>query len=136
MLPGESPEDIREYNEKYQSAAFIDALGVRLVIEIAKSSEYPTLPPMHSYEMRRANDLFNSTILFDRGGKYTSTKELAQRRYDRDSSFIYYYDNAANIVPPVKDEIYRQMEVLQLEQDTKAVKKFTKSNLFNGIKNM
>lgn len=72
--------------------------------------------------------LFNSTILYDRDGRYTEAKEKMQKEYDEESNHKYIpYANLLTIEPPIDDEIKekigelekKRILVMNLDDETK-----------------
>lgn len=56
------------------------------------------------------NRLFNSTILYDRDGRYTKAKEQMQKEYEEGSNHEYIpYGNLLTIEPPIDDKIKEEI---------------------------
>ena len=123
--------DIAERNRFYFEEESLRKFGVKIFIDTDVAHKY-TFIDLNPSEATRSNSLFNSTILFDRYGKYTELK--GQKK--QDGIIISPYENLAEIVPPITNETYKAMEIIQIERDTEAVKEFTKSRNFQMFKNM
>lgn len=77
-------------------------------------------------------DLFQSTILFDRYGKYYKiTKTIKNQK-----GMISYYSNLAQIDPSIMDKFNYALEELNMLAENEAVKEFTKTKLFKYITDM
>lgn len=123
--------DIAERNRFYFEEESLRKYGVKIFIDTDVAHKY-TFIDLNPSEVRRSNSLYNSTILFDRYGKYTELK--GQKK--QDGIIIFPYENLAEIVPPITNETYKAMEIIQMERDTEAVKEFTKSRTFQMFKNI
>lgn len=95
---------IENYNQLYKNMESLEKFGVKIYVVVDNKNKY-TISAMSRSELARTNDLFNSTILFDRTGKYTKIKEYAQTKLSKKSSHIYNYENLAEFFSPVTKEI-------------------------------
>lgn len=125
--------DIAERNRFYFEEESLRKFGVKIFIDTDVAHKY-TFIDLNPSEMRRSNSLFNSTILFDRYGKYTELK--GQKKQDGIIVKEDIRENLAEIVPPITNETYKAMEIIQMERDTEAVKEFTKSRTLQMFKNI
>lgn len=80
-------------------------LGIKVNIDISDSNCYSTSDLIPSI---CTNNLFNSTILFDRTGEYTRIKKQANP-----SNGYYYYSNLAEIQPRLTDRLENSMKELE-----------------------
>lgn len=130
---------LQDYNLSYQQEEKVKEFGLRLFLNIDDERKY-TIIDLNPSECRRSNYLLNSVILLDQNGSFTEIKEQTTRTVNNFGGCLpgvyYYYENLAEIVPPITDEIYKAMEIMQLEGDTEAVKEFTRSRLFEQFKNL
>lgn len=120
--------DFNQYNKKYETHDYIRKYGIRIYISPDNHNKYTTMP-LNPSEIKRANYLYNSSILFDKTGEYSQIKEKAEKHENMLNSNIYQYRNLAEIYPPIDSEIEMGLE-------TETVKEFTKTKLFDYIKNM
>ena len=84
------------------------------------------------------NNLINSVILYDENGEFTQIKEQTTNEVKingKDTSYCY-YDNFAEVFPPIKETLAKAIDIARDKRDTQAVKEFTKSRLFQNIKNL
>lgn len=120
--------DFNQYNKKYETHDYIRKYGIRIYIAPDNHNKYTTMP-LNPSEIKRANWLYNSSILFDKTGEYSQIKEKAEKYGNMLNSNIYQYGNLAEIYPPIDDSISMNLE-------TQNVKEFTKTKTFEYIKNM
>ncbi|MBP3634928.1 MAG: hypothetical protein J6J17_00515 [Bacilli bacterium] len=95
---------------------------------IDNAQKYTKLP-LNPSEVIRANDLFNSIILYDKTGEYSKIKEETQKYLNIANSGVFEYENLAEVYPPMG-------ELIKMELETQDVKEFTKTKTFEFIKNM
>lgn len=105
--------DITKRNRFYLEEESLKKFGVKIFVDTDIAHKY-TVIDLNPSEVKRSNSLFNSTILFDRYGKYTELK--GQKK--QDGVIIFHYKNLAEIVPPITNETYKSMEIIQMETDT------------------
>lgn len=119
-----------ECNSMYQQSKALESFGLRLFMDIAPVPSYsPT--DIKPIETEHRNDLFNAVILYDADGKYTQWKT------QMDSAGVgYQFENLAAIEPPIEEELEKAIEDARDERDTKAVKEFTRSRLFQEFKDI
>lgn len=89
---------------------------MKIHVNADDSRKYIT-SPLNPSETLRANFLFNSVILFDRTGEYSEIKQM-------DIFHKFYFDNLAEVYPPIAEEIEMKLEA-------NAVKEFTKTKTKN-----
>ncbi len=119
--------------ESYTSEDTLNEYGVKIHICMDDASLYKN--EAHNMdETIRQNELFNSTILFDRTGKCSEIKDRVQRIGI--NADIYYYEDLADLFPPIGQTLANAMDIARMERDTKAGKEFTKSEYFEYIKKM
>ena len=94
-------ESIKKYNNLYNQDS-LNKFGLRICVDIDYEDKY-TIIDLNSSEVRRSNNLFNSTILFDRTGKYKEIQEQTKKYGINVEGGIFYYDNLIEIVPPLID---------------------------------
>ena len=103
----ETPEDkenTAQRNSEYKESEALKKFGIKIVIDHDNARKYCKMAVSKS-EVSRNNCLFNSTILFDRTGKYTKIKEVEEKYGVNKPGGIFYYDNLAKILPPITDEL-------------------------------
>lgn len=122
-------EKIKEYNTSHQNEETLSELGVKIEIDIEDESKYPTIE-LDPTQLKKYNNLFNSVILFDRTGKYTRIKKQLEKFEINKGTGIYYYENLAEIEPPIMDKINDSIEAIEKGIDTQPVKKITKKKIF------
>lgn len=127
-------EKIKEYNLSHQEHDFIREFGFKIFLDTDKAIKY-TIMDLNSSESVRSNHLMNSTILYDGSGKYTKIKKQIPKE-GKNNGFYYYYDNLAEVFPPLDETLYKAIDNKRAERDTQAVKEFTKSSLFQHVINM
>lgn len=118
--------ELREYSDMHEERKLLEKYGVEISTYLASSLEYV----MVSEELINAScyDLFNSTIIFDRTGKYFKIIDNLNLK----EGLISYYSNLAQIEPPIMDEL----EELAISDALEATRKFTKTEMFKDIMNM
>lgn len=121
----EDKECARGY-EHYTEEHNLREYGVKIHIFMDNANLY-TATALNEAETIRQIDLFNSTILFDRTGKYTEIKEKLQKEEVDD---IYFYRDLAEIVPPIDETLNKEIETLGMNGDSAVVKEFPKSRIF------
>lgn len=136
--------DINEFfkrdkrNKYYLEEDSLRKFGVKIVLDADDAHRYTFIDDLNNIDdlsrtdIVKFNSLFNSTILFDRTGKY---KEIKKQKI-QDKQITLPYENLALIVPPIINETYKSMERIQNKKDSEAVKKFTKSSIFQIFKDM
>lgn len=122
--------ELKEYSDMHKEQETVEKCGVEIDICLASSLEYV----MASDELINSfcYDLFNSTILFDRYGKYYKIIKTIKNQ----KGMISYYSNLAQIEPPIMDEFGEALEDCKMQGDTDAVRKFTKTETFKYIADM
>lgn len=114
-------QEFSKYDKLFQEDDLIRKFGIKIYVNFDDSRKYIT-SPLNPSETLRANYLFNSVILFDRTGEYSEIKQM-------DIFHKFYFDNLAEIYPPVD-------ELIRMKLETQDVKEFTKTKTFEYIKNM
>lgn len=117
-------ERLKEYNLSHQGHDFIRKFGFKILLDSDEERKYTTMDLNHS-ECIRSNNLMNSTILYDENGKFTQIKEKTTNvaKNNGKDTFYYYYDNLAEVFPPLNEELD---SVLDMESDTKTTKTIAK----------
>ena len=130
-------EKLRAYNLSHQEHDSIRKFGLKIVLDTDVEIKY-TIMDLNPSECVRSNNLMNSVILYDENGKFTQIKEQTTNvvKNNGEGTIYYHYDNFAEVFPPLDEELDRALDVAHMERDTEAVKEFTKSKLFQHIKNM
>lgn len=132
-------EKLKEYNSLHQEQDFIREFGFKIFLDTDAARGYTTMN-LNPSEFRRSNNLMNSVILYDSNGEFTQIKEqtanVVKNNGEGITGVYCYYDNLAEIFPPLDEALDRAMDIACMERDTKAVKEFTKSKLFQKFKNM
>lgn len=130
-------EKLRIYNLSHQEHDSIQKFGLKIFLDTDKEIKY-TIMDLNPSECVRSNNLMNSVILYDENGKFTQIKEQITNvvKNNGEGTFYYYYNNLAEVFPPLDEELDRALDIARMERDTEAVKESTKSKLFQYIKNM
>lgn len=130
-------EKLRVYNLSHQEHDSIRKFGLKIFLDTDEKINY-TIMDLNPSECVRSNNLMNSVILYDENGEFTQIKEqiINVVKNNGEGTFYYYYDNLAEVFPPLDEELDRAMDVAHMERDTEVFKEFTKSKLFQYIKNM
>lgn len=126
-------EKIKQYNESHQTEDYLREFGVKIDVEVEDEKKY-TITDFNLSEIKKCNNLFNSTILFDRTGKYTKIKERLQQIGNNKAHGIFYYGNLAEINPPLPNELNNEEKIIQEEKDKEAAKKKIKSKRLRFFK--
>ena len=121
-------QEFPRYDKLFKDDDLIRKYGIKIHVNADDSRKYIILP-LNPSETLRANNLFNSVILFDRTGEYSKIKQKAQEYMDIPNSNVFEYENSAEIYPPIE-------ELIKMELETQDVKEFTKTKTFEFIKNM
>lgn len=93
----------RMNTEIYEQESSIRSLGVKLYIDLDNSNQY-TAP----FNIKSANALFNSTILYDKDGKFFHLMEQKDEFFeqqDKVRNLFFVYENAAKLVPPIDESL-------------------------------
>lgn len=106
-----------EYNKMHQEHKSVRKFGVKIYVMFDEKRKYTYLP-LNPSELIRENNLFNSIILFDRNGKYTTIKENASN-HGNIKSGVFEYENFAEIYPPIDDSIKMELEKHPTKELTK-----------------
>lgn len=132
-------EKLKEYNVSHQEHDFIREFGFKIFLDTDDARRY-TIMDLNPSECRRSNNLMNSVILYDESGEFTQIKEqtanVVKDNGEGITGVYYYYDNLAEVFPPLDETLERAIDNARDERDTQAVKEFTKSRLFQHIKDM
>lgn len=93
----------RHFNDLARDITQIEKFGLEIHISFVSSEKY-TLMDLNSSEISRTNDLFNSTILYDKTGYYTKIQKSTKGLGPNITGGLYYYSNLAslNIINPNK----------------------------------
>lgn len=119
-------EELNEYNSRHQKHDSIRKFGFKIFLDTADTQKYTTMD-LNPADSAKSNDLMNSTILYDKSGTFTQIKEQTTKRFKGNiSNIYYYYDNLAEVYPPLDESLGRALDDARMEIDTKAVKEFTK----------
>ncbi len=129
-------EKIKEYNISHQYHNFIREFGFKIFLDTDEAVRYATMNS-NSSEWESINNLMHSTILYDENGKFTKIKEqITNVVKNNEKTFSNCYDNLAEVFPPLDETLDKAIDNARMERDTQDVKEFTKSKLFQYIKNM
>lgn len=112
----------RQYQKRISRKEQLSQFGVKIYINTAQKDGYTYLP-LNPSERKKGNDIFNSTILFDRTGKYTRIKEDTEKVGEGEHSNLFYYGNLAEFIPPIEDGLEYAMNTQQVKVMNKAMKK-------------
>lgn len=119
-------EELDKYNSRHQEHDSVRKFGFKIFLDAADTQNY-TILDLNPADSARSNDIMNSTILYDKSGIFTKIKEKITKRFKEGvSNIYYYYDNLAEVFPPLDEALDRAMDVACMERDTEAVKEFTK----------
>lgn len=121
-------QEFSKYDKLFQEDDLIRKFGIKIYVNADDSRKYTTLP-LNPSETLRANNLFNSVILYDKTGEYSKIRQEAQEHADIPNSNVFEYENSAEIFPPIE-------ELIKMELEAQDVKEFTKTKTFEFIKNM
>lgn len=124
----EMNKEFYEYNKLHQEHESIRKFGMKIYVMFDNIRKYTKLP-LNPSEVIRANNLFNSVILYDKTDEYSKIKQEAQEYADIPNSNVFEYENSAEIYQPIE-------ELIKMELETQDVKEFTKTKTFEFIKNM
>lgn len=102
-----------QYEKRISRNEQLSQFGVEINIREAHQEGYTHLP-LNPSERRKGNDIFNSTILFDRTGEYTKIKETTENIGVGEHSNLFYYDNLAEIRTPMGDSLEYAMETQKI----------------------
>ena len=130
-------EKIKKYNLSHQEHDLIREFGFKIFLDTDEAIKYTIMDSNHSENMS-INNLINSVILYDENGEFTQIKEQTTNEVKingKDTSYCY-YDNFAEVFPPIKETLAKAIDIARDKRDTQAVKEFTKSRLFQNIKNL
>lgn len=111
-----------QYQRRVSRKEQLSQFGVKIYIDTMQEEGYTHLP-LNPSERKKGNDIFNSTILFDRTGEYTKIKEVTEKIGVGEHSRLFYYDNLAEIIPPLEDRLEYAMETQQIKTMNKVMKK-------------
>lgn len=131
---------VRNFNIKNNKE--VSECGVRIQVDTRKDlKEFPDAMfdrvKIPNFNSTIGLELFNSIILFDRNGKYRDLKDIAEVTGIGEHSNLYYYDNLAEIVPPVEEKIDMYVEDFEnINHRNVALKKFVNGPCFNDILKM
>ena len=129
-------EKIKEDNISYQAHGFIQKCGFRILLNTDEAVRYATIN-LNPSESESINNLMHSTILYDESGKFIKIKEqITNIVKNNEQTFSNYYDNLAEVFPPLDETLDKAIDNARMKRDTQAVKEFTKTKLFQHIKNM
>lgn len=130
-------EKLRVYNLSHQEHDSIRKCGFKIFLDTDEKTKY-TIMALNPSECVRSNNLMNSVIVYDENGEFTQIKEQITNvvKNNGEGTFYYYYENLAEVFPPLDGELNRALDVARMERDPEAVKEFTKSKLFQYTKNM
>lgn len=130
-------EKFREYNKKHQTHDAVREYGLKILLDSDKASKY-TVTDSNPSEYERSNNLMNSVILYDESGLFTKIKEQTTaviNAHGSEIAGVYFpYANLATIYPELDEALDKAMDIKRMERDTEAVKDFTRSRLFEGLK--
>lgn len=115
------PEFDIQYRKRISRKEQLNQFGVKIYINHAHKDGYTDMP-INPSERSKGNDIFNSTILFDRTGAYTKIKEDTEKVGVGEQSNLFYYDNLAEILPPIEDSLEYSMESEAIKIMNKAMK--------------
>lgn len=104
----------KQYKHRVSKRKQLESFGVKIIIDNVSKDGY-THMPVNPSERRKGNDIFNSTILFDRTGEYTKIKEKTENIGVGKHSRLFYYENLAEIVPPIDDDLEYAMDTEQIK---------------------
>lgn len=90
---------LEQYTKLLSKESSLRKYGIRIYVHGSYAEKY-TLFDLNPSEVRASNDLFNSTILFDRTGEYTEIKDK-QSKVKGINNLYFDYENLAEIVPPL-----------------------------------
>lgn len=101
-------DKIKSMNSKiYGQENSIKNLGVKLYIDLDNSNKYTVLP-LNPSSIKSTNALFNSTILYDKDGKFFHLMEKKNEFFeqqDKIRNLFFVYGNAAELVPPIDESL-------------------------------
>lgn len=103
----EDKECVRGY-EHYTDEQCLKEFGVKIHVCMDNANLYTTIA-LNKDEIIRQNELFNSTILFDKTRKYSKIKENAKKAGITDN--IYYYGDLAKIHPPIEKALDNVIDI-------------------------
>lgn len=110
---------LKEYNSSHQEHDFIREFGLKIFLDTDDSRKYTTMD-LNPSECRKSNNLMNSVILYDRNGEFTQIKEQTTNVFKDNGGGItgvyYYYDNLAEVFPPLDETLDRAMDVARMEK--------------------
>lgn len=122
----DSEDNFEELDKQYQKRISrknqLSKFGVKIYINTTSKNGYTHLPVKPS-EREKGNDIFNSTILFDRTGEYTKIKEITENIESTEHSNLCYYGNLAEINPSIDDRLEYAMDTQEIKIMNKAFKK-------------
>lgn len=107
----EMTETVKNLYDKFlNSKDIVSTLGVEICIGVDDREYYISEDLEKNNKIKKSNNnLFNSTILFDRTGEYTKIKETLNKNN------CYHYGNLAQIVPSITNSLNKQMKVKKME---------------------
>lgn len=111
-----------QYQRRVSRKTQLNQFGVKIHIDVVSEYGY-TYFPLNPSERNKGNDLFNSTILFDRTGEYTKIKEKTEEIGVGENSNLFHYENLAEIYPPIDDQLEYAMDTQHIKVMNKALKK-------------
>lgn len=123
-------KEFEKYNCLHQEEEMLKKYGLKIYVHSNLSQDY-TIPSSLSIP-NTCYDLFNSTILFDRYGKYYKIIKTIKNQ----KGMISYYSNLAQIEPPMMDEFGEALEDCKMQEDTDPYRKFAKTEMFKDIMNI
>jgi len=91
-----------QYNMLDKQNDYFKSFGMSITIVVDDASEYNIIDYDASVR-RRSNDLMNSVILYDKSGEFSRIKEKTAHWFSlsNENGVYYYYDNLAEIYPPL-----------------------------------
>lgn len=131
---------VRNFNARNNED--VSECGVKIQVDARKDlKEFPdTMFDRVKIPVFNSNvelELFNSIILFDRSGKYRELKDIAEVTGIGEHSNLYYYDNLAEIIPPIDEKIDMYLEDFEdMNYRNVALKKFVRGLYFDDILKM
>ena len=130
-------EMLQEMNFAYQENEAISKYGFRIVVNVDEMGKY-VINDLNPSECRRSNRLMNATILDDEMGILVKIKEQTMDfvKNNGESLVYHYYDNLVEVFPTISDVLNRELGAIRDREDTEAVKEFTRSRLFQKLREL
>ena len=119
-----SEQQFEAWNRMYQKEYFARKLGFSIYVDVDNAEEFTSFA-LNPSEVKRNQDLFNSTILFDKTGEYSKMSQRVRDIFISDpyNSPYDFYKNIAVVVPSLVDRIQYETEIRSMEEEIKTLEK-------------